>query len=286
MEWQNRIAERVKTVPPSGIRRFASMAGSVPGAISLTIGEPDFSAPLKVRESCIESLRAGETSYTTNAGLIELREELARYLKNHYDLQYDPATEIIMTAGSGEALEFSMLAFLNPGDEILIPDPAYVAYPACAHIAGAVPVFVPTSADNGFALSADLLERYVTPRTRALIVASPNNPTGTTLSREALQEIADFAIRHDLIVISDEIYSYLTYDEDYISIASLPHMKERTLRVSGFSKSYAMTGLRIGYINAPAEAVKVMLKIHQYTILCAPVTSQYGANYRIKRMRC
>ncbi len=277
MNWQDKIAPAVAALPPSGIRKFFDLAATMEGVISLGVGEPDFSAPRPVIEACIRSLQDGRTSYTANAGLAELRQEIAAMVQRKYHVSYDGASEIVITVGVSEAIDLAMRAILTPGDEVLIPDPAYVAYPAAVTLAGGTPVLVPTYFKDDFRLTVDALEQCVTPRTKALLIGFPNNPTGTVMGREALEEVAAFAKAHDLIVISDEIYCELTYTGTHTSIASLAGMKERTVLLNGFSKAHAMTGLRIGYFCAPAAVTAMMNKIHQYAILCAGITGQYGA---------
>lgn len=277
MDWNSKIANHVKGVPFSGIRKFFDLASTMKDVVSLGVGEPDFSAPDKVIKASIASLERKETSYTSNWGLLELRQEIAKLFKRRYDLAYNPDNEIMVTVGVSEAITVIMQALLNPGDEVLIPDPAYLAYPACVSLVGGVPVLVPTYGDNEFRLTVEELEKKVTPKTKALLVGYPNNPTGTVMEKEELARIAEFAKKHDLVVISDEIYCDLTYDGSHTCFASLPGMRERTLVMNGFSKSYAMTGLRIGYIAGPEEALEQIYKVHQYEILCASVTSQYGA---------
>lgn len=277
MNWNNKVAEKVKIVPPSGIRKFFDIASTMDHVISLAVGEPDYSAPDKVIQSCIASLKRKETSYTSNWGLPGLREEIARLFLNRYHLQYSSENEILVTCGVSEAISIVLQSLLNPGDEVLIPDPAYLAYPACVHFAGGVPVLVPTYPENDYKLTVEELEKKVTPRTKILFIGYPNNPTGTVMTRDDLQKIADFVIAHDLIVVSDEIYCDLTYEGTHTCVASLPGMQERTIVMNGFSKSFAMTGLRVGYIAAPKEVMESIFKVHQYELLCASVTSQYGA---------
>lgn len=277
MDWDSKIASHVKDVPFSGIRKFFDLAGAMTDVISLGVGEPDFSAPDKVIQASMESLRRKETSYTSNWGLLALRQEIAKLFQRRYDVSYRPENEIMVTVGVSEAITVIMQAILNPGEEVLIPDPAYLAYPACVSLVGGVPVPVPTYGDNDFRLTVSELEKRITPRTKILLVGYPNNPTGTVMEREEMEAVAAFAKEHDLIVLSDEIYCDLTYDGHHTCFASLPGMQERTLVMNGFSKSYAMTGLRIGYILGPKEAMKQIYKVHQYEILCASVTSQYGA---------
>lgn len=277
MDWNSKFATDVKEVSFSGIRKFFDLASTMKDVVSLGVGEPDYAAPDKVIDACIASLKRKETSYTSNWGILELRQEIAKLFKKRYDLDYDPNDEVMVTVGVSEAIGIIMTTFLNPGDEVLIPDPAYLAYPACVSIAHGKPVLVPTYADNEFKLTVEELEKKVTPKTKALLIGYPNNPTGTVMDRQSLEEIAAFAKKHDLIVIADEIYCDLTYEGQHTCFASLPDMRERTLVMNGFSKSYAMTGMRIGYICAPREALEEIYKVHQYEILCASTTSQYGA---------
>lgn len=277
MDWNTKFADDVKGVSFSGIRKFFDLASTMEDVISLGVGEPDYAAPDKVIAASIESLKRKETSYTSNWGILELRQEIAKLFDKRYGLTYNPKNEVLVTVGVSEAIGLVMTTFLNPGDEVLIPDPAYLAYPACVSIAHGKPVLVPTSADNEFKLTVDELEKKVTPRTKALLIGYPNNPTGTIMDRDSLEKVAAFAEKHDLIVIADEIYCDLTYEGTHTCFASLPRMRERTIVMNGFSKSYAMTGMRIGYICAPAEALEEIYKVHQYEILCASTTSQYGA---------
>lgn len=277
MEWNNKISENVQAVPFSGIRKFFDLASTMKDVISLGVGEPDYAAPDKVIDACVESLKNKETSYTSNWGLLELRKEISSLFKKRYDLDYNPADEIMITVGVSEAITVVMQTILNPGDEVLMPDPAYLAYPACVRLVGGTPVLVPTFAKDEFKLNVEELEKKLTHRTKAILIGYPNNPTGTVMDRKALEEIAAFAKQHDLVVISDEIYCDLTYDGEHTCFASLPGMKERTLVMNGFSKSYAMTGLRVGYICGPKEVMQSLYKVHQYEILCAAATSQYGA---------
>lgn len=282
INWDDKVASNIREVPFSGIRKFFDLASTMKDVISLGVGEPDYSAPDKVIDACIDSLKRKETSYTSNWGLLELRQEIAKLFKNRYHMDYDPVDEVMVTVGVSEAIGLVMTTLLNPGDEVLIPDPAYLAYPACVSIARGRPVLVPTRAEDEFKLTVEELEKKVTPRTKAILIGYPNNPTGTVMDRESLVQIADFAQKHDLVVISDEIYCDLTYEGTHTCFASLPGMKERTLTMNGFSKSYAMTGLRIGYICGPREVMEEIYKVHQYEILCASVTSQYGAIAALK----
>lgn len=277
MDWNSKFATDVKSVSFSGIRKFFDLASTMKDVVSLGVGEPDYAAPDKVIDACIASLKRKETSYTSNWGILGLRQEIAKLFKKRYDLDYDPTDEVMVTVGVSEAIGIIMTTFLNPGDEVLIPDPAYLAYPACVSIAHGKPVLVPTYAENEFKLTVEELEKKVTPKTKALLIGYPNNPTGTVMDKKSLEDIAAFAKEHDLIVISDEIYCDLTYEGQHTCFASLPGMRERTLVMNGFSKSYAMTGMRIGYICAPREALEEIYKVHQYEILCASTTSQYGA---------
>lgn len=277
MNWQEKMSPIVKAVPPSGIRKFFDLAATMEGVISLGVGEPDFAAPQVVIDACIESLKRKETSYTGNAGLLELRTEIAALFHNKYGVDYDPASEIIITVGVSEAIDIAMRTILNPGDEVLIPDPAYVAYPAAVSFAGGTPVLVPTYMENDFRLTVEALEEKVTPKTKALLIGFPNNPTGTVMDRESLEKIAAFVKKHDLIVVSDEIYCELTYLGEHTCFSSLPGMRERTIVLNGFSKAHAMTGMRLGYTCAPKEVSAMMLKVHQYAILCANTTAQHGA---------
>ncbi|WP_027407216.1 aminotransferase class I/II-fold pyridoxal phosphate-dependent enzyme [Anaerovibrio sp. RM50] len=276
--WNDRISPVVKSVPPSGIRKFFDIASEMEDVISLGVGEPDFVTPWSIRESCVYGLEQGYTSYTANRGLMELREEICFMHKRRFDLDYDPKTDVLVTVGVSEALDIAMRTILSPGDEILIPEPCYVSYKACATLAGGIPVPVPAKAENDFRITPDDLEPHVSPKTKALLIGYPNNPTGAILSKEDLEAIARFAVKHDLIVISDEIYGDLTYgDTKHVCFAGLPEMKDRTILLNGFSKAYAMTGWRIGYALSNPDIIAAMTKIHQYTMLCAPITAQIAA---------
>jgi len=283
MTWADRISPTVKSIPPSGIRRFFDIAAEMKGVISLGVGEPDFVTPWHIRESCIYGLNRGQTSYTSNAGLLELREEIAKSLYNDYQVTYAPRTEILVTVGVSEGLDLAMRALLSPGDEVLIPEPCYVSYKSCVILAGGVAVTVPTKIENQFRITAAELENFVTPRTKVLLIGYPNNPTGAVMSQQDLSEIAKFATKHDLIVISDEIYSKLTYDGIHTCFSSLPDMMSRTIVLNGFSKAYAMTGWRIGYAAANPDFIAAMTKIHQYTMLSAPIMAQVAAIEALKR---
>ena len=284
LDWKKRIAPQVEAVPPSGIRKFFDIAAEMEDVISLGVGEPDFVTPWTIRESCIYGLEQGRTSYTGNRGLPELLEEIARHKKEQHGLDYDPKTDVLVTVGVSEALDLALRALLSPGDEVLIPEPCYVSYKACTTLAGGVAVPVPARIENEFRITAEDLQAHVTPRTRVLLIGYPNNPTGAVMRHEHLAELADFAEAHDLLVISDEIYGDLTYGgEPHVSFASLPGMQERTLLLDGFAKAYAMTGWRIGYALGAPEIIAAMTKIHQYTMLCAPITAQLAAVEALKR---
>lgn len=276
------IADTVRALPPSGIRKFFDLIASMEDVISLGVGEPDFVTPWHIREYAIYALEKGYTMYTSNKGMPELRQELSRYLYSRYGLDYDPEEEILITVGVSEGLDLSLRAILNPGDEVIIPDPCYVAYPACVTLAGGIPVPVLTSEANGFKLTAENIARQITPKTRAILFGYPANPTGTVLSREELLQIAELAKRHNLLIISDEVYGHLVYGVEHTCVASLPGMKERTILLDGFSKAYAMTGWRIGYAASGREVIAAMTKIHQYTMLCAPIMSQMAATEALK----
>lgn len=271
------ISKRVKEIPPSGIRRFFDILASLEGVISLGVGEPDFVTPWHIREAGIYSLEKGYTSYTSNYGLLELREELARYLKARYGLDYDPQRELLITVGVSEGLDLAMRAILDPGDEIIVHEPGYVSYMPCTVLAGGVFVPVSTTIENEFKVKAEEIEKRITPKTKALLLGYPNNPTGAVMDREGLRRVAEVAQRHDLLVVSDEIYERLVYGVKHACFASLPGMKERTILLSGFSKAYAMTGWRIGYAAAREEIIEAMMKIHQYTMMCAPTMGQMAA---------
>lgn len=280
------INPAISAVPPSAIRRFFDIAGTMKDAISLGVGEPDFVTPFPVRNTAIDSLLDGETQYTANSGLLPLRNEIAYYLNNRFDVAYDPNSEVLVTVGASEAIDLALRVLLRPGDEVLIPEPCYISYRACALFAGGVPVDVPTRAENDFQLQAQDLEACVTDKSRVLVLSYPSNPTGAVLPLERLKAIAEVAIKHDLFVVCDEIYAELCYDGFFQhSIASLPGMRERTMVVSGFSKAFAMTGFRLGYLCAPGEVVKACSRIHQYTIMCASRQSQVAAYNALKQGR-
>ncbi len=271
------LSKTIVTIEPSGIRKFFDIVSEMDDAISLGVGEPDFDTPWHIRDEAIYSLEKGRTFYTSNAGLKELKVEIDRYLTRRFGVSYDYNKEILVTVGGSEAIDIAMRAMLDPGDEVLIPQPSYVSYLPCAVLAGGVPVTIELQAEDEFRLTAEQLEAAITPKTKLLVLPFPNNPTGAVMEKADLEKIAEVVIRHDLYVISDEIYSELTYLDNHVTIASLPGMKERTILINGFSKSYAMTGWRLGYACGPAAIIKQMLKIHQYAIMCAPTTSQYAA---------
>ena len=283
MNWAERVSPLVRSIPPSGIRRFFDIVAEMSGVVSLGVGEPDFVTPWHIRESCVHGLQRGYTSYTSNYGLLELRQEIARMLETDYGVIYDPKCEALITVGVSEALDLAMRALLSPGDEVLVPEPCYVSYNACVTLAGGVPVSVCCNRENEFRVTVEQLAAALTPRTKALLIGYPNNPTGAVMPREDLAAIARFAEQHDLIVISDEIYASLTYDGEHTCFASLPGMRDRTILLNGFSKAYAMTGWRIGYAMGNADFIGAMTKIHQYTMLCAPITAQIAAIEAIKQ---
>ncbi len=276
------ISDKVRTLPPSGIRKFFDLLASMEGVISLGVGEPDFVTPWHIREYTIYSLEKGYTMYTSNKGMPELREELSKYLYSRHGLDYNPEEEILITVGVSEGLDLALRAILNPGDEVIVPDPCYVAYPACVTLAGGIPVPVPTNEDNDFKITARDIARQITPKTRAVLFGYPANPTGAVLDREELLQIAELAKQHNLLIISDEVYGRLVYGVEHTCVASLPDMKERTILLNGFSKAYAMTGWRIGYAASGSEVIAAMTKIHQYTMLCAPIMSQMAAIEALK----
>ncbi|MDA8234580.1 MAG: aminotransferase class I/II-fold pyridoxal phosphate-dependent enzyme [Clostridia bacterium] len=275
--WSSMLSPTVQNLKPSGIRRFFDLVAEMKGVISLGVGEPDFVTPWHIREACLYSLEKGYTMYTSNHGLLELREAIARHLYDEYEVEYDPRNEVVITVGVSEALDLTLRAILCPGDEVIIPEPCFVSYQACTLLAGGVPVPVNTTAANGFKVTARQIEAAITPKTKALLICYPNNPTGATLGRSEMLEIARLAEKHNLIVISDEIYDKLTYSGKHTCFSSLPGMRDRTILLNGFSKAYAMTGWRIGYAAGNADFINAMVKIHQYTMLCAPVTAQMAA---------
>ena len=278
----NLISQKVAALPPSGIRKFFDLLSSMEDVISLGIGEPDFVTPWHIREAGIYSLERGYTMYTSNSGMPELRQELARYLELHYGVSYHPEHEILITAGSSEGLDLVLRAIVNPGDEVIIPDPCYVAYPADITLAGGMPVPVPTSEKNNFIVRAADIEDRITNKTKAILIGYPANPTGAVMSKKEAHAIAELSRKHDLLVISDEIYARLVYGVEHWCFPSLPGMKKRTVLISGFSKSHAMTGWRIGYVAADRRFIQALTKIHQYTMLCAPTMTQMAAIEALK----
>lgn len=271
----DRLSRRVRAVPPSGIRRFFDIAATMPAVISLGVGEPDFMTPEAIRAAGQRSIDQ-TTAYTSNSGLIELRVALAAHLNQRYGADYDPETELLMTVGVSEAMLGAALATLDPDDEVLVPEPCFVAYPACVQFADAKPVYVPTRVEDAFQVTGAALEAAITPRTKAILIGYPNNPTGAVMPRERMLEVAAVAERHDLLVISDEIYDRLVYGVEHTCFAALPGMRERTILLGGFSKAYAMTGWRLGWLAAPAEITGAVRKVHQYAIMSAPTMSQYA----------
>lgn len=272
-----KLSRIIQEIPPSGIRKYFDLASTMEGVISLGVGEPDFVTPWNVREAGISSLERGFTSYTSNSGMMELREEISRYLSDNFQTHYHPEKEVVITVGASEGIDLAIRSIIDPGDEVLIVEPCYVSYDPVIRMAGGVPVTIQTTLENNFTLTPEALEAKITPRTKGLIFCFPNNPTGSIMTEAELKAIAQVAIKHNLIVISDEIYAELTYDGTHSSIAALPGMKERTIVLSGFSKSFAMTGWRIGYAAGPEDIISAMVKIHQYTMLCAPITAQIAA---------
>ena len=273
----NLISQKVHSISPSGIRKFFDLLSSLEGVISLGVGEPDFVTPWHIRQAATRSLEKGYTMYTSNYGMLELRQELAKYLEHYYGVSYQPEREILVTVGVSEGLDLAVRAILNPGDEVIIPDPWYVSYPPCVILAGGTPVFVPVNKQNNFALKAEDVEPLINKQTKAILIGYPSNPTGAVTSREELVKIAKLAQKYNLLVISDEIYARLVYGVEHTCFASLPGVKEQTILLGGFSKAFAMTGWRIGYIAANEQLIEAMLKIHQYTMLCVPTMSQMAA---------
>ncbi|MED0671886.1 aminotransferase [Aneurinibacillus aneurinilyticus] len=273
----SRLSRTIQSIPPSGIRRFFELASSMEGVISLGVGEPDFVTPWNTREAAISSLERGYTAYTSNSGLYELREEICKYLDSSFQVSYEPDKEVVVTVGASEGIDLALRAILDPGDEVLVVEPCYVSYDPVVRLAGGVPVAVQTTLEQQFKLTPEQVEAKITDRTKAIIFCFPNNPTGSIMTREELAALAAVFARHDLVVISDEIYAELTYDTNHTSLASLPGMKERTILLSGFSKAFAMTGWRIGYATGPEDIIQAMVKIHQYTMLCAPIMGQIAA---------
>ncbi len=271
------LSKKIVEIKPSGIRKFFDMVSEMPDAISLGVGEPDFDTPWRIREEGIYSLERGRTFYTSNSGLKELKMEIGKYLQRKINVSYDPNSEIIVTVGGSEGIDIALRAMLDPGDEVLIPQPSYVSYLPCTILANGTPVVISLKEENDFKLTAEELEAAITPKTKLLVLPFPNNPTGAIMTREDLEPVAEVVKKHDLYVLSDEIYSELTYGCDHVSIAALPGMRDRTLVINGFSKGFAMTGWRLGYICGQKHIAEQMLKIHQFAIMCAPTNSQYAA---------
>lgn len=274
---RNPLSEKVINIKPSGIRKFFDVVSEMPDAISLGVGEPDFDTPWHVRDEGIYALEKGKTFYTSNAGLVELRQEICKYYIRKFQATYDPVHECLITVGGSEGIDLALRAMLNPGDEVIIPEPCYVSYLPCVELADGVPVQIALKAENEFRLTAEELEAAITDKTKIVILPFPNNPTGAIMEREDLEEIAEVIKKHDLYVMSDEIYAELTYKKKHVTIASLPDMRDRTIIINGFSKAYAMTGWRLGYALAPRVICEQMTKIHQFAIMCAPTNSQYAA---------
>ncbi len=274
---RNPLSKTIEEIKPSGIRKFFDIVSEMKDAISLGVGEPDFDTPWHIREEGIYSLEKGRTFYTSNAGLKELKIEICRYLKRRFDLEYNYEDETLVTVGGSEAIDAAMRVMIDPGDEVLIPEPCYVSYLPCVQLAYGVPVGIPLQEKNQFKLTKQEVLDNITEKTKILVLPFPNNPTGAVMTKEDLQEIAEVCVEKDIFVLSDEIYAELTYGQRHTSIASLPGMRERTIVINGFSKSYAMTGWRLGYATGPSEIIKQMIKVHQFAIMCAPTTSQYAA---------
>ncbi len=279
------LAKKVVALEPSGIRKFFDVVSEMKDAISLGVGEPDFDTPWRIREEGIYSLERGRTFYTSNAGLKELKIEISKYIKDTVKVEYDWNHEVLVTVGGSEAIDMMFRAMLEPGEEVLIPQPSYVSYLPCAVLAGGEPVVISLKNENQFKLTAEELEAAITPKTKILVLPFPNNPTGSIMTAEDLKPIAELCVKHDIFVLSDEIYSELSYQGDHVSIASFPGMKERTVLVNGFSKGFAMTGWRLGYACGPANIIEQMTKIHQYAIMCAPTNSQYAAVEALRNCR-
>lgn len=284
MDYSKILSKSASEIKPSGIRKFFDLlsAGDMSDVVALTVGQPDFVTPWHIREAGIESLEEGKTYYTSNAGLTELRNEISLYLERRFSLSYNPKNEIIVTVGGSEAIDLAVRAIVNPGDEVIIAMPAFVCYPPIVSLAGGIPVLIPTKEENNFKLTPEELKAAITPKTKLLILAYPNNPTGAIMDYDDLRKIADVLRGTDIIVLSDEIYAELTFGQKHVSIASLPGMRERTIIASGFSKAYAMTGWRLGYVVAPEQVTSVIYKIHQFAIMCAPTTSQFAAIEALK----
>ena len=276
IDYSKALSEKIQSVKPSGIRKFFDILDEVKDVTSLTVGQPDFVTPWHIREAAIDSLRGGKTYYTANSGLTPLRTAISGYMKRRFDLEYDQKSEILVTVGGSEAIDIAIRSIIESGDEVIIPVPSFVCYGPIVTLAGGVPVFLPLTAENGFRLTADILKKYITPKTKMIVLPFPNNPTGSILEKEDLEGIAGLVRDTNIIILSDEIYAELTYGKKHVSIASIDGMRERTVIASGFSKAFAMTGWRLGYTLAPAEITAQMFKIHQYAIMCAPTTSQFA----------
>lgn len=277
MDYSNILSKRVQEIKPSGIRKFFDIASEMDNVISLGVGEPDFKTPFSIRQAAIETLEKGRTKYSANAGLLELRNEIAAYLQRRYGLSYDGKKEVLVTVGGSEAIDLAVRALVNPGEEVLIPEPSFVCYTPMVELACGVPVAIQTKAEDGFRLTKEALLEKITDKTKLLVLPYPNNPTGGVMRREHLEELASVLRERSIMVLSDEIYSELTYNGRHVSMASIEGMRERTIVVNGFSKAYSMTGWRLGYAAAPAPIIAQMTKIHQFAIMCAPTTSQYAA---------
>lgn len=276
IDYSKVLSKKAVDLKPSGIRKFFDILDEMQGVISLTVGQPDFVTPWNIREAAIESLEKGKTYYTSNSGLIEFRKEIAAYLERRFSVSYDPSKEMIVTVGGSEAIDLAIRAIVEPGDEVLVVEPSYVCYTPITELTGGVPISIPTREEDRFKLTPELLKKYITPKTKMLILPYPNNPTGAIMTKEDLRKIADVVKDTNIVVLTDEIYGELTYGRKHFSFAALEDMRDRTIYVGGFSKSYAMTGWRLGYVCAPREITKQMLKIHQYAIMCAPTSSQYA----------
>ncbi|MFB4210534.1 aminotransferase [Shouchella sp. JSM 1781072] len=274
---KERLSQKVSSIQPSGIRRFFDLASKMDNIISLGVGEPDFVTPWNVREASISSLERGFTAYTANAGLPELRVAISHYMEQRYRVRYNPDEEVLVTVGASEAIDIGMRAILDPGDEVIIVEPTFVSYAPLVSLAGGVPISVGTSAANHFEVEPVDIEKAITDKTKAIMICYPNNPTGASLSKEKLEQIAAIVKKHQLLVFSDEIYAELSYDEEHTCFSTLPGMKEQTIVINGFSKAFAMTGWRLGFVLAPPDLLQAMLKIHQYSLMCAPTMAQYGA---------
>lgn len=279
---ENMILENVKNMPPSGIRKYFDLLNEMEDVISLGVGEPDFVTPWNVREAGIYSLEQGHTHYSSNAGSVELRHEIAKYLSRRFDLNYNPSNEIIVTVGGSEGIDIALRALVGPGDEVIIPEPSFVAYKGCTVFTGATPKVINLRAEDEFKLTPEMLEEAITPKTKVVIIPFPNNPTGAIMNREELKGIVDVLKNKDVIIISDEIYAELSYDKEHVSIASFEEVKDKTLVINGFSKAYAMTGWRLGYVCGHPILIEAMKKIHQYAIMCSPTVSQFAAIEALK----